>query len=407
VELSSQPVTSTEPPVAPQFPALRTPYSLEPRNLLRRSVTFVVFLIMFAILGLWQGDKFLSQTDRLLDLHQNVPLLLLALGAMSTLIANQFDLSIGSMATLTAYLSVGLVVNQGMPMWLAILCCVLVGAIGGLINAILVVRIGINAFIATLGTSGFFLGISRVYSNGTVLTPDEGSLPSWFTGEGSFGAFTTHTPAIVIWVLIAAVAGFGLTRLYGVLRQPAVPASSKAILGVAAVAAALLTIDLAPSMADEIPLTVVFLLVVATLLSLLLGRTTFGRYLYATGGNPVAARLAGVHVGRETTLAFVITGVLASLGGVVLAANQGSISPEVATPLLLPAFAAAYLSTVLLSTGRFHVWGCILGGLFVIWIRQALIVGGVPFTWAEVINGAVLVAAVAIGRVLSREERAG
>ena len=150
----------------------------------------------------------------------------------------------------------------------------------------------------------------------------------------------------------------------------------------------------------QVPWTVIVLLVVAFLLSLLLGHTLFGRYLYATGSNERAALLAGVDVERKQIMAFVMSAMLAALGGVMLAANQGSAAANVGGGFLLPAFAAAFLSTVMLSAGRFHVWGTVVGGAFLAWVSQGLIVGGVPFTWTSVINGVVLAAAVALSSLL-------
>jgi ribose/xylose/arabinose/galactoside ABC-type transport system permease subunit len=74
----------------------------------------------------------------------------------------------------------------------------------------------------------------------------------------------------------------------------------------------------------------------------------------------------------------------------------------VAASFLLPAFAAAFLSTVVLSNGRFTVWGALVGGTFLVWVSQGLIVGGLPFTWTDVVNGTVLVIAVALSTVFFR-----
>jgi ribose/xylose/arabinose/galactoside ABC-type transport system permease subunit len=148
--------------------------------------------------------------------------------------------------------------------------------------------------------------------------------------------------------------------------------------------------------------TIAVLLAVGMIVWVLLSYTTFGRYLRATGSNAEAARLAGVNPGKETIKAFALGGLLAALAGVLLAANQGSASPDVATGFLLPAFAAAFLSTVVLSTGRFTVWGTLIGGIFLVWVSQGLIVGGLAFTWTNVVNGVVLVLAVALSTVLRR-----
>jgi ribose/xylose/arabinose/galactoside ABC-type transport system permease subunit len=98
----------------------------------------------------------------------------------------------------------------------------------------------------------------------------------------------------------------------------------------------------------------------------------------------------------------VLGGTLAALAGIVLAANQGSAAPDVAVGFLLPAFAAAFLSTVILSTGQFKVWGTLIGGTFLVWVSQGLIVGGLAFTWTDVVNGVVLTLAVALSTIFRR-----
>jgi ribose/xylose/arabinose/galactoside ABC-type transport system permease subunit len=369
---------------------------------LRGSLTFFAFLLIFAAYALWLGDKFTSADARLLDVHQNSAVLLLGLAVLITLIAGQFDLSVASLATLTAALTVGLKSSQGLPFALVLLVALVVGVVGGFVNGLLVERLKINTFIATLGTGGVFLGVSSVYSKGTQISPGTGSnaLPTWFTGPDSFGALSGTVPSVVVWLAFAAFVVamfFALRRLrpadYG-------PRTWDIAIGVcvAVVVGILLVLDLS-SWIDQVSWTIGFVFVVAFVLWVLLGFTTYGRYVRATGSNAVAARLAGVHTGSETIKAFVLGGLLAALAGIVLAANQGAFSPGVATPFLLPAFAAAFLSTVMLSTGKFHVWGTILGGIFLVWVSQGLIVGGLPFQWTDVVNGVVLILAVAVSAV--------
>ena len=376
------------------------PRTGELATLVRSSITFLVFLVIFAGLSAWLGGSFVNAESRMFDFHQNVPLILLAFGAVVVLSVGQFDLSIGATATLTAYLSVGLFNDQGLPMPLALLACLVVGVVTGLFNALLIVRMEINAFIATIGTGGVYLGLSRVYGGGTVLVPD--ALPGWFAGRESWASFATKVPGLVMWVGLAVIVALAAVRVVQMLRRPDGSTMLVRVKAGLTVLAALLAVVVWPTLSGLVPLTVVFALVVGVVLWLMFTRTVFGRYLYATGGNARAARLAGVKVQRQTTAAFVLTGVLAALAGIVLAANQGTVSVDAAQPMLLPAYAAAFLSTVLLSSGRLHVWGCLLGAVFVVWIRQALIIGGVPFTWAEVVNGGVLVAAVAASRLLTR-----
>lgn len=368
---------------------------------LASSFTFIVFVGVFAGYALWLGKLFTSADQRLLDLHQNVPLLLVGLALTICLVSGQFDLSVGGMATLVCYLTVGLVVNQELSFPLVLAIGVLVGLAGGLINAILVIGLRVNAFIATLGTGGVFAGLSTVYSGGTQLSPVTGGkeLPTWFSGTGAFGSYQTKVPQAVTWVVLLGLLAIAAL----VVSERSRSGRRQAWLMGIAVGAVLLIVAFATvlhSFVTNMPWTVVFLIVVALIAWVALRYTTYGRYLYATGGNAEAARLAGVNVRRMKSSAFVISGLLSATAGMVLAAIQGSASPDIGAGFLLPAFAAAFLSTVLLSNGRFHVWGTLIGGIFLIWVGQGLVIGGVSFTWTAVINGVVLVAAVSLSTSL-------
>jgi ribose/xylose/arabinose/galactoside ABC-type transport system permease subunit len=406
------PTLATDPAVAPPPAAEARPKrggalrSVTSSKAFQGSISFLAFIAVFIGYTIWLGDKFANTDARLLDVHQNAPVLLLGLAVMMTLIAGQFDLSVGGMATLTTFLTIGLKIQQDWPFLAVIALCLVIGLIGGLINGILVVRLRVNTFIATLGTGGVFAGFSSVYGKGAQLSPttdSKGEIPSWFSGPGSFGAFGEKFPSIILWIGLVGVAVWGFMALRR--RRPASQplrrwdAISAAIVLVVVVLGLLFGID---GWVSGVSWTIGLLLVIALVAWVLLGHTTFGRYLHATGSNAEAARLAGVNPGKETIKAFVIGGLLAATAGIFLAANQGSASPDVATGFLLPAFAAAFLSTVVLSNGRFTVWGALVGGTFLVWVSQGLIVGGLPFTWSDVVNGVVLVIAVALSTVFFR-----
>ncbi|MCU1676516.1 MAG: transporter permease [Frankiales bacterium] len=374
-------------------------------NAFRGSITFVAFVLVFVVYAIWLGDRFASTDARFLDIHQNAPVLLLGLAVMGTLIAGQFDLSVGGMATLTTFLAIGLKINQDLPFALVVVVCLGIGLVGGLINGLLVMRLKVNTFIATLGTGGLFGGFASVYGKGTQLSPTDGSapLPNWFSGPNSIGSFAHKFPSFLLWIGAAAVA---VAVFFAVRRmRPAAQAERTWDAISAAATVVLVGVFMAAGLGnwvDATSWTVGILLAVALLVWLLFTRTTYGRYLHATGSNPEAARLAGVNPEKETIKAFVIGGVLAAFAGIILAANQGSASPDAGTGFLLPAFAAAFLSTVVLSTGRFTVWGALIGGTFLVWVSQGLIVGGLAFTYTDVVNGVVLVLAVALSTTLGR-----
>jgi ribose/xylose/arabinose/galactoside ABC-type transport system permease subunit len=366
------------------------------------SVTVVGFAVLFAGYGIWLGSLFFNVDARLLDVHQNAPILLLGLAVVVTLIAGAFDLSVAGMATLTTFLAVGLEVKSGLPFGLVIVICLAVGAVGGLINGFLVEKVGVNTFIATLGTGGVFLGISNIYSSGTDIAPGATGhqLPTWFN---NFGSFSSKAPAVLLWIAVAAA----VVIAYRALPKPKRIADGRWIawrLGIIAVVMLLLVIVAKlPKIINNSSWQVVTVIVAGFVLWIVLEFTSYGRYLRASGSNRTAATLAGVRVQREVMKAFVLGGVLAALAGICLAASQGTAAPDVAGTFLLPAFAAAFLSTVVFSRGRFAVWGTIIGGMFVVWVSQGLIVGGLSPNWTDLVNGVVLITAVALSSLLRRQ----
>lgn len=363
---------------------------------------FVIILI--GAFGLWEGGTFLSTGSRFFDVYQNVPPLLLSLGIVIALSAGQFDLSAGSMATLSVFMTIGLTAQQGLPLAAVIPVTLAIGVAGGLLNGLLVVSLRINAFIATLGTGAVFTGISELYSGGRTVSLSGNAAAAasahWFSGPAGFGSFDAKAPLPLSWLLIVAALGcaWSSARLRWIAARR--PALRDTALG-ACVAAAAVALEIM-GIPGQVNWTIAVLLAVAIVVWLVLRQTALGRALYATGGNPVAAQLAGVRTGRLMTGAFVMSGLFASLAGIVLAASQGTAVPGIADGFLLPAYAAAFLSTVILSSGRFHVWGTIAGGLAVVWVAQGLIIGGLPFTWTDLINGLVLILAVSLSTTLRR-----
>jgi ribose/xylose/arabinose/galactoside ABC-type transport system permease subunit len=373
------------------------------RRLVESSITFLAFLAIFAAFGIWLGGRFINVDARLLDVHQNVSILLLGLAGLVTIIPGMFDLSIAGVATLTSFLVIGLRVQQGWPFPVVLAFTLAVGIVVGLVNGSLVERLHVNPFIATLGTGGICAGLSAVYSKGTVLTPGTTGpqLPQWFL---SFGTFTDKAPS---WLTALAVPLAGVALFFGLDRlRPESWSRNRwltaKIVLLVAIAVLLVFVFRISRWIAGVSWMVFLLLLTGIVLWVLLEYTTFGRHIRAIGSNRSAAVLAGVKVRREIMKSFVLGGVLAALSGVVLAAGQGSASPDAAAGFLLPAFAAVFLSTVVLSHGRFTVPGTIVGGIFIVWVGQALIVGGLAATWIGVVDGVILVGAVALSTVMRR-----
>lgn len=373
------------------------------RELWSGAATLVAFLAVFAVYSIWLGSDFLDVSDRMFDISRSTPQFVLAIGVVVCLSCHQFDLSVGSMATLAVFLTVGLNVQEDLPLPLTIAIALAVGAAGGLVNGLLVTRLRMNAFIATLGTGGIFGGLTVVYSQGRVIGPTAvtGPLPSWFTGRGSLGDFQQKVP-LVVGLAAAAIAVAAMLISFDQRFPPRAGHRSARTVLLLAIGAAALAGLWAVDIVGTMSWTIVVLILISTIVWVLLKYTGTGRAIYAVGGSVRAALFAGIRTDGITVFAFVVSGTTAALAGVLLASVQGSAVPGIADALLLPAYASAFLSTVLISRGRFHVWGAVVGGIFLVYVASGLIRGGVAFTWTQVINGAVLVLTVSLSTFLRR-----
>jgi ribose transport system permease protein len=268
---------------------------------------------------------------------------ILAMAIIIPLVAGEFDFSVGSLAGLTQVLCAGFMAKQGMPVWLAILVPVLIGAFVGLSNGNTVARVGVNSLIVTLGVSSVLTGIVLWYSSGQSII--NGISPT----------------------LVQAGTGTWL----------------------------------------GIPKTLYYLLVVAVLVYYLLEHTPFGRYLQSIGSNRDAARLVGLRVDLYVLLAFVLSGTLAGIAGVLLVARNGVANPQVGTVAdTLQALAAAYLGATAIKPGRFNVVGTLVAIFFLAFTVTGLSLAGVENWINNVFNGAALFVAVLISTIIGRR-RAG
>jgi ribose/xylose/arabinose/galactoside ABC-type transport system permease subunit len=375
-------------------------------DLVSRSATIVAFLILIGpVYGALLGGEFFNAQSRVFDIYQNTPPLILAVGIVIPLACGQFDLSVAPLATLCAFMTIGLPVNQGISLWLAIPIALAVGLLVGLVNGFLVVRVHVNAFIATLATSGVVVGAYTVYSGGETITPSTrtGKFAGQFKAFVNFGTFSNKAPLVVTWVLVIVLLA---SSFVVVSDRWLTPANRGRLVTAATAGYAIVIVALAVTgILSQVNWSIIVLFTLTWLIWAFFRLTVHGRALYAIGGSRTAAGLAGVPVRRYLFGAFLASGGVAAISGIMLAASQGTAVPGIADGFLLPAYAAAFLSTVILSTGRFHVWGTLAGGLFVVWVAQGLVLGGISYTWTDVINGVVLVCAVAFSTALRADLR--
>ena len=282
----------------------------------------------------------------------------LALGVTATLVVGGFDLSIGSVATTAMMASAYVLVVLEQNALVAVLACLAIGVMVGLINGFLIVYMRVPDLLATLGMMFLLVGLQRIPTEGRSIATGM-TMPDGSVANGTF------SPAFL---------ALGRHRFDFFI----------------------------PSL---IPVSVVVLLVLAVLIWFFLEYTRFGRMMYAVGSNPKAAELAGAPVKAYKIWAYVISGIFASIGGSLLAARLGRGDIASGNNLLLDAVAAALIGFAVLGAAKPNAFGTTIGALFVGVLLQGLTMMNAPYYTQDFVKGVVLVVALVFTFALSHRGR--
>jgi D-xylose transport system permease protein len=380
----------------------------------------ILGLVVVAVGFQIANGKFLSAQNLVNLFQQSTIYMLLAMAEIFALLLGEIDLSVGLIMGLGSVVVAELVQPSGAdwPWWAAIivtlLACVAVGAIQGT----LVARLRMPSFIVTLGGLLILEGVAIIVLRGSLVGignsqyPNEVALYDIFWG--------TFNP-VVGWILMAAVvagAGTGLwlreesKRRNGLETPPrsltAIKIVLMAVAGIALVA--ICNVNRAHfGTIEGVPYIIPIVLVVLAACTVLLQRTRFGRYVYAIGGNPEAARRAGVSLPAIRTWSFVLAGLISGIAGVLFVSWQVSLTTNIikaSNSYVLLAVAAAVIGGTSLFGGRGKTIHGVLGGLVIGGIYNGLYLLSVSSQWIDVVVASVLLAAALID-VLSRRGAPG
>lgn len=298
-----------------------------------RYATIIGLLAMLATFAVLSPRFFPTLYNFTNVLNQASLTMIIAAGLTVAVIVGELDLSIGFAASLHGILVTGLIVGDHLPIPVAILIVLVAGGVIGLVNGLIVTKAKVNSVIATLGVGTILTGLAFAYSAGA---PIVAGVPEAFL-QLSLGRWLAGVPNNIV-VMVLVLAG----------------------------------------------------------LWLLVERTAIGQEIQAVGGNPAAARLAGIDVDRIKILGFVISGVCAALTGILLASRLGSGTASAADSYLLTAFAAVFLGSATLRDGEFHVLGTLIGALIIAFGFNGLNIFGAPTYSQYILQGAILIIAVGL-----------
>jgi ribose transport system permease protein len=261
----------------------------------------------------------------------------LGLGVTFIIITGGIDLSVGTVLTLSAVMTGVFITNWHLPIPLGILGGVLTGSLAGLVNGVLISRMKIPPFIATLGMLYATKGLSLVISE---------LKPIYFNDTPVFREMAMGS------ILGKVIPGF------------------------------------------DIPNAVLILFGAAIIAHLILSRTILGRYTYALGSNEEATRLSGVNVAAWKTAVYTLGGLFSGVGGVLMAARLNSAQPALGAGYELDAIAAVVIGGTSLSGGEGSILGTIIGAFIISTLTNGLRILSVPQEWQMVVTGAIVVMAV-------------
>ncbi|WP_173826914.1 multiple monosaccharide ABC transporter permease [Microcella alkaliphila] len=332
---------------------------------------------------------------------QNGYILVLAIGMVLVIVAGHIDLSVGSVAAFIGAVSGVFAVTWGLPWWLAIILSLAVGALVGAWQGFWIAYVGIPAFIVTLAGMLIFRGLALI----TLGNSNIGSFPQEYRNLGNgFINFPVQvggqlidpvTMAIGAVAIIALVVQQLRTRAgrmkYGQDVEPMPWFVGKLALFVVGIGA----VTLALSSFKGIPVTLVVLAALVLTYTVVANRTTFGRHIYAIGGNRRAAELSGIKTRWVDFYLFVNMGVLAALAGLIFTARLNLAGPKAGEGFELEAISAAFIGGAAVQGGIGTVTGAIIGGFIIGVLNNGMSIMGIGIEWQQAVKGLVLLLAVA------------
>jgi rhamnose transport system permease protein len=308
-----------------------------------REASILAVLVLVVIAATVKTPSFLFSSNSWRDLLLTPSILLiLAVGQSVVIITRNVDLSVGSVLGLTAYLTGRLFIDvPGIPILAVVAAGVVVGALLGLVNGVIVAFARVPALVITLGTLYIYRGVVLTWAGSNRINASD--MPRDFLRLGTRSVASVPVLTIVALVVLVAV-GYYLHSHRG------------------------------------------------------------GREMYAVGSDPDAAVLYGLPVRRRLLYAFTLSGALAGLAGVLFAARYGTVSSGAGTGIELQAVAAVVIGGVAIFGGSGTVWGAAIGAVLLVTINRALPILGIPDFWQRAVVGVLILSAIVLDRVLSARQ---
>lgn len=294
--------------------------------------TLIAYIVMVIVFSALAPSSFPTAKNAIAILRQIAMLATISIGLTFVLITKRSDLSIGYSTSLLGIVVAALLVRAGLNIWLAALITVILGAVIGFLNGVVIAYMGVPDFIGSLGAGYVVAGINQAYTKGHPIS----NLPSDFEI-------------------------FGAQRLFGI-----------------------------------IPNAVIIMLIVMAIAFVILTQTKLGRYIYGVGDNEEASLMSGVNTKKTIVWAYVFCGIACGVTAVMLTSRLGSAHPQAAEDYLLDSIAAVWLGGTAFKDGEPNLAGTLLGALIIGTMANGLTILNVSYYYQDIATGLIILAAVIV-----------
>ena len=362
---------------------------------------FIALFVIWGVFAVTTDGVFLSSRNISNLLNQFGYIAVLGIGVTLVIVIRHIDLSIGFLAGfLGALAAIGLT-TWGVPVWVVIPAVLLVGAILGVWPGLLVARLGIPAFVATLAGFLIYRGAILVVTEGTgtIIIGDDifNAIGNGFIPD-PFNALWPDKHVLTLLLGLAAIALLVYNEIKGRRNKAAygfeILPMNIFVLKLAFMALLIGALVWVLAGYNGLSWTVVVVLVVLAIYHFVTTQTVLGRHIYAVGGNPEAAELSGINVKRITVLVFSQMGMLAALSGMLFASRLQSATTTAGTAWELDAIAASYVGGVSAAGGVGRVTGAVIGALVMASLTSGMNLMGTGISYQYIVRGIILVLAV-------------
>lgn len=382
------------------------------RNNIRQYTMFIALISIMLIFSLLSNVFFTPRNLSTLFL-QTAHIAVLACGVVLVIVAGHIDLSIGAVVGLTGAIVAILQAKLGLGVGPAIFVTLLVGATIGLFQGYWVAYRDVPAFIVTLAgmmvCNGLLLGVTKgetVATDSVFNKIGQDYIPTLFFKNTPKDMLPHDTTIIILAVVIIAYLIFEFKKRkerinYGFEILP----QSLFILKLTLVIAMISAIFLVMAMYLGLPYSILILMVIGSLYTFLTTKTTFGRHVYAIGGNKEAAKLSGINIRKRTLWIFISSGILGAIGGIIYTARVGSAAASAGQGMELDVIAAAIIGGTSTLGGEGTIIGAIIGALVMSTLNNGMLLMDVGTTQRLIVRGLVLLLAVWVD-ISSRKKNA-